>query len=118
MHDTLPAPTRLEQLIALVILLLLLVGSVAVVLPFLTALAWAFVLAFALWPVQRRIVARLAGRRTIAAATMTSLISLVLLVPTLLTVVNLADDAHALARTTNRWLAEGPPASPQWLRNL
>src|SRR5688500_16090743 len=111
MHDAPPAPTRLEQLIAAAILVLLLVGSVAVVLPFLTALAWAFVMAFSLWPLQRRFVARLRQRRTLAALTMTSLIALVLLVPTVVIVVNLADDARALAHATKRWFAEGPPAS-------
>jgi predicted PurR-regulated permease PerM len=49
---------------------------------------------------------------------MTSAIALVLLVPTVVIVVNLSDDAAALATATKRWVADGPPAAPQWLARL
>jgi predicted PurR-regulated permease PerM len=113
-----PTGSKLERFLGAACLLLLLAGSCFVMLPFLPALAWAFVMAFALWPAQRLLVARLRGRRTIAATLLTCAIALVLVLPTALAVVNLTDDAGALASSARRWLADGPPPSPPWVRKL
>src|SRR5689334_15807782 len=69
-------PARFERLIAVTVLLLLLLGSLVVLWPFLFALAWALVMAFALWPLQRRLPAGLRRRKTVAALAMTSAIAL------------------------------------------
>src|SRR5207253_7431695 len=91
------APSQnLERLIAAALLLLLLIGSVFVISPFVSALAWAFVMAYSLWPVWRRVLARLKGRRTLGALIMTTAIAAVLVVPTLVILINLTDDAQAL----------------------
>jgi predicted PurR-regulated permease PerM len=111
-------PMRLERNLGLGVLLLLLAGALAVLWPFLSALAWAFVMAFALWPVQRMLMARLRGRRTLVALLMTSAIGLVLALPTLVIVLNLADDARALAGAAAQWARQGPPRPPQWVRTI
>ena len=116
--QTMRHPARFERLIALTVLLLLLLGSLVVLWPFLFALAWALVMAFALWPLQRRLPAVLRRRKTLAALAMTSAIALVLLVPTTVIVVNLGDDARALTTATKRWIADGPPAAPPWVQRL
>jgi predicted PurR-regulated permease PerM len=115
-----PVATRVpaEGVLAALVVVLLLVGSLVVVLPFVSALAWAFVMSFSLWPVYRRFVARLGGRRTLAALVMTTAIAGVLVVPTIVAVANLADDAAALADAANQWVASGPPPAPQWLRKM
>ena len=115
---TTPDSLRIERLVAPAVLLLLLLGSLVVLWPFLVALAWALVMAFALWPVRQRLPAGLRERKTLAALAMTSGIALVLLVPTTVIVVNLGDDAAALTTATKRWLADGPPTAPPWLQRL
>ncbi len=108
----------LQPILAAGALLLLLGGAFAVMAPFLSSLAWAFVMAFSLWPLHRRLVVLLRQRRTIAAMITTSAIALVLVVPTILIVVNLSGDARAIASAGKRWVAEGPPTAPAWLRSL
>jgi predicted PurR-regulated permease PerM len=112
------APSRIERGVGTAVLLLLLIGCFLVMQPFLTALAWAFVLVFSLWPLQRRLTTRLRGRRTLAAMVMTTAIAVVLVLPTLLIVVQLADDARAIGGATKEWVASGPPAPPAWVRRL
>lgn len=56
---------------------LLLVGFV-VMRPFLVAIAWAAILTYVAWPLHRRVQARLRGRRTWAAVTMTVMLALTL----------------------------------------
>jgi predicted PurR-regulated permease PerM len=109
---------RVEQWLGILALLLLLVGSFLVLQPFLSALAWAFVLAFSLWPVQRRVVARLGGRRTWASLILTLVIALVLVVPTAVIVANLAQDAHDLAVATKSWVQSKPTAPPAWVHRI
>jgi predicted PurR-regulated permease PerM len=110
-------PTRVERSLAVAILLLLLVGCFLVMQPFLSALAWAFVLAFSLWPLHRRLMARLRGRRTLAALVMTTLIAIVLVVPIFLIVARLADDARDIGAAAREWVQRGP-APPGWLRKF
>lgn len=109
---------RLERSVGILVLLLLLVGSLMVMLPFLMALAWAFVLAFSLWPVNRWLVTRLRGRRTLAAMIMTSAIALVLVIPVVLLVAHFAEDAQEIGHATRNWLAAGPPSPPKWLEKV
>jgi predicted PurR-regulated permease PerM len=109
---------RVEQWLGIAALLLLLIGSFLVLQPFISALAWAFVLGFSLWPVQRRVVARLRGRRTWAALFLTTVIALVLVVPTAVIVANLAQDASDLAAATKSWVQSGPPAPPAWVHKI
>lgn len=110
-------PTRLERSLAVAVLLLLLIGCFLVMQPFLSALAWAFVLAFSLWPLHRRLAARMGGRRTLTAILMTSLIALVLVMPIILIVSRLADDARDLGAATREWVQRGP-SPPGWLRSV
>ena len=72
-----PMARRVEQNLGVIVLLLLLVGAFLVLQPFISALAWAFVMASTLWAVRRQLVARFNGRRTLAAFTLSSSIALV-----------------------------------------
>ncbi|WP_428940466.1 AI-2E family transporter [Fontivita pretiosa] len=113
-----PGPRPYERLIALAVLVLLLMGCVAVLRPFFSAILWAAVLAFALWPANRRLVAWLRGRRSLAAMLITLSIAAALVGPLTIAVANLADDATALLAAGRRWLQEGLPPSPQWLGSI
>jgi len=109
-----PPSRRIEQNLGLIVLLLLLIGSFLVLQPFLSAMAWAFIMAFSLWPIRLWFVSRFRGRQTLAALALSSAIALVLLLPTLALVVNFADDARSLGQAARRW-ASAPPPAPQWL---
>src|SRR6516165_7660888 len=60
--------SKIEQYLGVALLLLLLLGCFLVMLPFISALLWATILAFSLWPLYDRLVRWLRGRRTLAAA--------------------------------------------------
>jgi len=109
---------RLEQILGLVILFLLLLGCFTVLKPFLTALMWAAILSFSLWPLHRRLLVRLKGHRTIAALITTFAIAMLLIGPFVLMGFSVADDARALSAATRKWIDAGPPHAPIWLGKL
>ena len=113
-----PRTLRLDQVMGWAALALLLVGCVTVLKPFVSAVLWAVVLGFCLWPVQRRFTQWLGGRRTLAALLTTLSIALVLVVPVVVIGVGIADDARALASATRKWMEAGPPKPPNWLGRL
>jgi len=113
-----PKRTRIEQALGMTVLVFLLIGSFVVARPFLSSAMWAVVLCFSLWPVHRRLVRWIGDRRTLAAALMTSAITLVLLVPFVVLGFRLADDARALGVATRKWLEAGPPAPPAWMEKV
>jgi predicted PurR-regulated permease PerM len=97
------------------LLVLLLLGCLLVMRPFVSALLWAVVLSFSLWPLHRRLVTLLGGRRGLAAGLMSLGMVLVVLLPFLLVGVTLADNVRELTAATRRWIEAGPPAPPAWL---
>jgi predicted PurR-regulated permease PerM len=106
----------IEGLLGVAALVLLLVGCFLVLRPFLSALMWAVVLAFALWPLQLRFTKWFGGFRTLAALVVTLLLALVLVGPFLLIGISVADDARELGLATKRWIEESVPDDPPpWL---
>ena len=94
---------------ALVFFLLLVAGTGAlcyvVLRPFLTAVAWGAILAVALWPLWRRVRARVPRRTTLAAAAFSVSAGLVVLLPAVLlgkAIVNQASSAAASIEETLR----------------
>jgi predicted PurR-regulated permease PerM len=123
MHDPITQPAansvvRPERIIALVIFALLLLACFAVLRPFLSALLWAVILGFSLWPIHRRLVSLLRGRRSLAALLTTGAITAALVVPLIITVANLTDDARDLSAAGRAWLSSGIPKSPAWVRSM
>jgi len=109
---------RLERMISTGALALLVIGCLVVLWPFVSALLWAVILAFASWPIYRRMLAMTGGRRTLAAAMMTALTTLVLLVPFLVVGVTLADNVQRMTMAWHGWIQSGPPAAPAWLYKI
>jgi predicted PurR-regulated permease PerM len=106
---------KLERSLGWIIILLLFGGCLLVLRPFVSALLWAVVLCFATWPVYRRLLRLLGGRRTLAACLMSVAMILVVLLPFFLVGVQLADNVKELTTATRHWLESGPPAPPAWL---
>lgn len=96
-------------------MLLLLVGCVVVLLPFLSALMWAMVLAFSLYPLQRRFTRWFRGSRTLAACLVTLTLTVLLAWPVVWIGFGLAEDGKALTAATRKWFLSMPDEAPSWV---
>jgi predicted PurR-regulated permease PerM len=110
--------SRFERYLALAVLVLLLIGCLIVIKPFVSALMWAGVLSFSLWPVQSRLLGWMKGRRTLAALTTTLAIAMVLVVPVLIIGIQLAGDARDLAVAARRWAGSPQKDPPAWVSRI
>ncbi len=70
-----------EQIAGLGLIGAIVVGCVFVMRPFISAILWAAILCFATWPLHEVFLRWLRGRRTLAAAMTTAVLSLVLIMP-------------------------------------
>jgi predicted PurR-regulated permease PerM len=113
-----PLRSRLEQNLGWIVLALLLGGCLLVLLPFLSALLWAVILTFSIWPLNRRLLKLLGGRRTLAGLLMALAMVCVILLPFVIVGLNMADNVKELTAATQRWLDAGPPQPPAWLAKL
>src|SRR5687767_10284594 len=107
-----------ERVLGIVALGLLAVACLLVVRPFLSALMFAAILCFSTWPVYAWLERNTKGRRTLAAALMTGLVVLVLIVPFAVVVATLADNVTNLAGMVRSVLDNGLPAPPSWLGRI
>ena len=109
---------KTEPLLGIGALLLLLGGCFLVLKPFLSALMWAIVLAYTLYPMQRMFTRWFHGRRTIAACLVTLTISVLVAGPIVLVGVSLAEDGKELATATRDWFMDVPEESPEWISGI
>jgi predicted PurR-regulated permease PerM len=109
---------QLERRLAAGVLLLLLLGCYLVVRPFLSALLWAVVLSFSLWPIQRRVAGWLGHRRTLAALVTTLGMALLLVLPFVVIGLSLSEDIRAFGTATRKLVETGPPPPPGWLSKI
>ena len=110
--------SKLEQNLGWVLLAVLLAGCLVVLRPFVSALLWAVVLSFSIWPIYRRLLRLLGNRRTLAALVMTLGMVLTVLLPFLIVGLTLADNVKELTQAVRHWIADGPPAPPTWLAKV
>jgi predicted PurR-regulated permease PerM len=108
----------IEQILEIGALVLLAIGCIVVLWPFLSALLWAAVLCFSTWPMYTWLERMLGGRRTLAALLMTLLVALVVVAPFAILVATLADSVASVVTAANRVLEQGPPAPPTWVAEL
>ena len=113
-----PFSRRLENLAGLCVLLLIAFGCFVILRPFLAALLWATILSISTWPAFRWLERVLGGRTTIAAALMTILLGLALLVPIALLGTSLADNFARFAGQMLSVFESGPPPPPPWVAEL
>ncbi len=109
---------KLEPLLGGLALLLLLVGCVMVLKLFLSPLIWAIVLAYCLYPLQRRFTVWFRGSRTLAACFVTLTLTLVLAGPVALLSLSLVEDGRNLAASTKRWFLSIPQDPPPWVEQM
>ena len=109
---------KIEPLLGGVALLLLLLGCFFVLRPFMTALMWAMVLAYSLYPMQRKFTAWFRGSRTLAACFVTLMMTLVLAGPIVLIGFSIAEDGKNFAQTARNWFMAAPEQAPPWVEKL
>ncbi|HXH02228.1 MAG TPA: AI-2E family transporter [Candidatus Competibacteraceae bacterium] len=116
--DVRQSPIHIEQLVTIAALVLLTLGSLMVLSPFLPALIWALIFAISTWPLFTRLESWLQGRGTLAAALLTLSFALIFLVPLGFVGVQLAEQVPRLLEAVRQVLQEGPPPAPAWLSSL
>ena len=109
---------KIEPLLGIGGLLLLLLGCFFVLRPFLSALMWAIVLSYSLWPLQQRFTRWFRGARTFAAILVTLTMTVVSVGPFVLIGFSIADDAKALGTATRKWIESAPDAPPAWMHKV
>lgn len=109
---------KIEPLLGGLALLLLLIGCFTVLQPFITALSWAMILAYSLYPMQRSFTRWFRGSRTLAACFVTLTLTAVLAGPIVLIGFSIAQDGKDLTEATRKWLMAAPEQAPPWVAQL
>jgi predicted PurR-regulated permease PerM len=117
-EETKGSGRRIEPVLGMVGLMLLLLGCFFVLRPFLSALMWAIVLAYSLWPLQKRFTRWFRGSRTLAAILVTLTMTLVSVGPFVLIGFSIADDAIALGTATRKQFESVPDEPPAWVEKI
>jgi predicted PurR-regulated permease PerM len=115
-----PSPTiaRIEQWIALAVLVVLLAGCYLVLQPFLTAIIWAIILCCTTWPTFRHLQHWMHGRVILPALLVTLAVALVLLAPFVIVGISLAENANQLLALGRNLIEVGPPDPPTWVAQI
>jgi len=107
-----------DRMLVQILLLALLGAGLWVMAPFISALLWGAILAFASWPLMRLLTRALGGRETLAAGLLTTAWILIVALPLVWLGFNLADhirDATAFVRDVQM---DGLPDAPAWLGGI
>jgi len=111
-------PSRIDQVLTLVVLALLIVGCYFVLRPFMSAIVWAAILTVTAWPLFRRTRDALRGHTALAATSMVLLIAATLLAPFVIVGATIAENFDLVAAWTRQLIEQGPPEPPAWVSSL
>lgn len=111
-----PRPARNYAQLATITLLAL--GCLIVLRPFLAAILFAAAVAISSWPLYLSLLARMRGRRTPAALTMTLSLTLLVILPLALVAYNLADDVGRFYEQVKLAVETGAVVPPAWLKEI
>lgn len=107
-----------RQLLSILLITLMILGSLWVLRPFLPALVWATTVVVATWPLMLGLQKRLWGRRSLAAAGMIIAIVLIIVVPLCASIVTLVDHSDQIAGWVKSLPQYATSAPPDWLSGL
>ncbi|NHZ88066.1 AI-2E family transporter [Massilia sp. CCM 8733] len=97
---------------------LLTIGCLYVLRPFLAAILFAAAIVISSWPIYLYVLARMRGRRTLAALTLTLTLTFLVILPIALVAYNLADDVGRFYEQLKAAVATGHVEPPAWLRQI
>lgn len=106
---------RTESWLGALALLGLLAACVWVIKPFFTALMWAIILTYSLYPLQKLFTRWFRGGRTLAACLVTLTVIVVITGPVVLIGVKLSQDGRELALATRDWFMSASDQPPEWI---
>ncbi len=109
---------RIEQVAQLAAIVVLVLGCLMVLRPFMSAMLWAAILCYSTWPAYRWLRERLGGRRALAALCMTLVLVALLVVPLIVIGATLADDVSALVQHVRGMFSGGLQEPPAWLAGI
>jgi predicted PurR-regulated permease PerM len=109
---------RIEQIIRITAMVLLVIGCLLVLRPFLAAILSAAILCFSTWPVYAFIERKCGARRTLAASAMTLIVIVVLVFPLALVAASYADRIPDFIEHVRLLLSEGLPLPPDWVASI
>src|SRR5512135_3816125 len=92
--------------------------SIWILKPFLPALIWAVMVVVATWPLMLKAQAYLWGRRALAVTAMTLTLLCVFIVPVLLAVVTIAENADRITGWLKTLASMHVPPPPAWVAGL
>ncbi|MBF8676596.1 AI-2E family transporter [Pseudomonas fulva] len=107
-----------DRLLIQILLLALLGAGLWVMAPFISALLWGAILAFASWPLMRFLTRVLGGRETLAAGLLTSAWILIVALPLVWLGFNLADHIRDATLFVRDVQVDGLPDAPVWLVDI
>ncbi|MFB4393713.1 MULTISPECIES: AI-2E family transporter [unclassified Pseudomonas] len=107
-----------DRLLVQILLLALLGAGLWVMAPFISALLWGAILAFASWPLMRLLTRWLGGRETLAASMLTTVWILVVALPLVWLGFNLADHIRDATNFVRDVQVDGLPDAPEWVRGI
>lgn len=110
--------TQVELWIGGTAVVLLGLGCLLVLRPFVSAALWALILCFTTWPLFLWLVYLLGGRRTLSALAATLFLAAVIVVPIAILGATLADNVSALMSASQKLIHEGPPSPPEWISSI
>jgi predicted PurR-regulated permease PerM len=121
MIDSVPPPairSDLTRTVLAVLLMVILIGTAFYILrPFLLSMIWAMTIVVATWPMMLKVQARL-RHRALAVAVMSGAILLVFVVPLLLMVKTLVQNADTITRWMGSLGTSTIPPPPDWVANI
>jgi predicted PurR-regulated permease PerM len=109
---------RFQPFTRLAAVILLVIGCLFVLRPFLAAILFAAAITISSWPLYLRLLARLKQRRTIAALLMSVGLTLLIIVPLTLVTWNIADNASSYYDQIRANLDSGTLDPPLWLKDV
>ena len=109
---------RFQPYTRLAAIVLLVIGCLAVLRPFLAAILFAACITISSWPLYLQLLARLKQRRTIAALVMSIGLTLLIIVPLTLVTWNIADNASSYYDQIKANLDSGTLDPPLWLKDI
>jgi predicted PurR-regulated permease PerM len=109
---------RFQPYSRLAAIVFLVIGCLYVLRPFLAGILFAAAITISSWPLYQRLLGRLRGRHTLAAAVMTVSLIMVILVPLSLVTWNIADSVTHFYHGAREALDTGGFEPPAWLRQL
>ncbi|HYQ98588.1 MAG TPA: AI-2E family transporter YdiK [Casimicrobiaceae bacterium] len=110
--------TDLTRTVLAVLLMVILIGaSFWILRPFLLSIIWAAMIVVATWPLMLRLQARLRSR-ALAVTIMSGAMVLVFVVPLVLAIQTLVDNADTIKAWTNTLATASIPPPPEWLSRI